>query len=312
MKRSLITLCALPVLAVLTGCHNHVIFSTHTSAGLDVSGTAQYPDKVSFSYNRQEVAIVPRKTNGEAHSVFGGMDSDISFMNGSVIKQTFATGDAAVLASGGVTNPPVGTTDPSKAPLVFMTATTFGLHLTAGESQMSPNLLMGYRRAEAAMIPVPDSAQEVRPVYADILINTKSLKQKDGTTNPALALTTNFPSISGVRIKQSFATGRAAVNLAATNHAVRQKLKAAAGAAGPTLSEARALDERTVEERVGKLSAEKQKALYVWADASFPRESGGKLASENSVSEFINGFVPQLDTEKLARVEAKLSSLETP
>ena len=214
---------------LLCGCAKPVVFSTHTSIGLDVSGTAQYPNKVSFSYNRQEAALVPRQKNGAAHSVFGGLDSDISFWKGSVIKQTFATGEAAKIATGGGDSGKSNSTNPATDSLVFFTGTTFGLHLTTGESQMSPNLLMGYRRAEAAYIPVPDPGQEVRSVYADVLINTKSRGDVEAG-EPALAITTNFPTISGVRIKQSFATGKAAENLA-HDADVQAKLNAAAGTA---------------------------------------------------------------------------------
>jgi len=134
-------------LALLCGCAKPVVFSTHTSIGLDVSGTAQYPNKVSFSYNRQEAALVPRRKDGLAHSVYGGMDSDISFWKGSVIKQTFATGEAAKIATGAGEGPGPSSTNQSTASLVFFTGTTFGLHLTTGESQMAPNLVMGYRRS---------------------------------------------------------------------------------------------------------------------------------------------------------------------
>jgi hypothetical protein len=212
---------------LVCGCAKPVVFTTHTSIGLDVSGTAQFPNKVSFSYNRQEAALVPRQTNGEAHSVFGGLDSDISFWRGSVIKQTFATGEAAKIATGGGTGRANTSTNPATDSLVFFTGTTFGLHLTAGESQMAPNLLMGYRRAEAAYIPVPDPGQEVRSVYADVLINTKS-RDDVNEGDPALAVSTNFPTVSGVRIRQSFATGRAAENLA-HDADVQAKLNAAAG-----------------------------------------------------------------------------------
>ena len=199
------------ILCLAVGCKSRVVFTTQTSLGLDVSGTAQWPNKVSFSYNRFEGAIVPRKTNGEAHSVYGGMDADINFFSGHTIKQTFATGKAAMLVSGADTNGVdfPGTESGGKDhPLVFLTATTFGLHLTAGEKEMSPNLLLGYRRSEAAVIPVPEPAQEVRSVYADILINSS-------TDTNATAITTNFSALRGVRIKQSFATGRAADALAA-------------------------------------------------------------------------------------------------
>src|SRR5688572_17964276 len=95
-----ITVSFAAALCLATGCKSRVVFTTQTSFGLDVSGTAQLPNKVSFSYNRFEAAIVPRKTNGEAHSVYGGLDADMKFFGGHTIKQTFATGKAAMLATG--------------------------------------------------------------------------------------------------------------------------------------------------------------------------------------------------------------------
>lgn len=231
--KSLTTCSAMAILgALLTGgCSNKLVFATHTSLGLDVSGTAEVPDHVSFSYDREEAAIVPRKTDGEAHSVYGGLDSDISWWHGSIIKQTFATGDAARIATGSPAQAATNSTDStSTKPLVFVTGTTFGLHLSAGEGQVQPDLLLGYRRGEAAYIPVPDPNQEVRSVYADLLINTKSRPTTNQQDSPALTITTNFPSSSGVRIKQSFATGTAAENLA-KSAGVQAKLDAAAGTA---------------------------------------------------------------------------------
>lgn len=164
MRKAIIPLLAAAV-CFTAGCKSRVIFTTQTSMGLDVSGTAQMPNKVSFSYNRFEGAIVPRKTNGEAHSVYGGMDADMSFFGGHTIKQTFATGKAAMLATRADTNGvdfPGGQSVAGDHPLIFLTATTFGLHLTVGEKEMSPNMLLGYRRSEAAVIPVPEPAQEVQ------------------------------------------------------------------------------------------------------------------------------------------------------
>jgi hypothetical protein len=214
---------------LLTGCANRVLFTTQTSLGLDVSGTTQIPNKVSFSYNRFEAALVPRKTNGQAHSVYGGLDADVSFFKGHTIKQTFATGKAAMIATGADTSEldHDRETVKSNAQLVFLTATTFGLHLAAGGKEMSPNLLVGFRRSEAALVPVPDPAHEVRSVYADILINT--------TTNGGASITTNFSTVGGVRIKQAFATGRAAEAVAATD-AAQQKLHEASGIAGTAKS----------------------------------------------------------------------------
>lgn len=293
-------------LALLCGCAKPVVFATHSSIGLDVSGTAQYPNKVSLSYNREEAALVPRKTDGQAHSVYGGLDSDISFWRGSVIKQTFATGEAAKIATGGGDGSGPQSTNKSTASLVFFTGTTFGLHLTAGESQMSPNLVLGYRRAEAACIPVPDPNQEVRSVYADVLINTKS-RTAVNESDPAMIITTNFPTVSGVRIKQSFATGRAAENLAATA-AVQEKLNAAAGLSTGELKQV-AVTEHQILEAARGLPKEKQHDLLAWADDEFPEESNHALAG-NGLDDFGNRFLPKLEPDQLARVYDKIKELE--
>lgn len=230
------TLPVLSLLAVLTGCSNRVLFTTQTSLGLDVSGTAQVPNKVSLSYNRYEAAIVPRKSDGDSHSIFGGMDADIGFFRGSTIKQTFATGEAAKLATEPEPTASVTSTNQrpsgqgSKQPLLFLTGTTFGLHLSAGEGELAPNLLMGYRRSEATVIPITPDETEVRSVFADILINSKDKPATDPEGISSL-ITTNFPATSGVRIKQSFATGRAAENIAGQNDEARAVLRKAAGVA---------------------------------------------------------------------------------
>lgn len=218
--KQLIVLALTACVALTAGCRsNRLVFATQTSIGMDVSGTSEMPNHVSFSFDRYEAAIVPRKTNGEAHSVFGGMDADMRWFGPHTIKQTFATGDAAKIATMAETTPLPATKAPNDtSALIFYTGTTYGLNLSAGEQAMPPNLLLGYRRTEAAVIPVPDPGQEVRSVYADIVID--SSKSSDHAS-------TNFSKLGGVRIVQSFATG-AAANALAQTRAVRDKLAGAA------------------------------------------------------------------------------------
>jgi hypothetical protein len=301
MRKIIIPLLAAAVCST-AGCANRVVFVTHSSVGLDVSGTAQLPNKVSFSFERYEAAIVPRKTNGEAHSVFGGMDADMTWFRGHTIKQTFATGEAARLAAGGTSDNPVNTTNRDTAPLIFLTATTYGLNLSAGEQSMSPNLLLGYRRTEASVIPVPDSAQEVRSVYADILINS-------ATNTDSSVITTNFSALAGVRIKQSFATGKAADALAKTNKEVRENLAAAAGVVSISDFRKKAVVENQIGEKLSALSSDKQKQLFTWADKTFPQKGGGQLASQNA-GFFQNSFLPDLDLEEHTVVLDKINQLE--
>ena len=285
-----------------TGCKTPVVFTTNTSLGLDVSGTAQMPNKVSLSHRRFEGAIIPRKTNGEAHSVYGGLDADMTFFRGQTIKQTFATGKAAMLATGADTTDIQSQSNVNaKDALVFCTDTTFGLHLSAGEQQMAPNLLLGYRRTEGAFIPVPDPSQEVRSVYADILINS--------STDTNGSITTNFSALRGVRIKQSFATGRAAEAIASTEGG-KAKLDAMAGieATKKTLREtkAKALDmvdkirtelDRLNDNRLGQaVTALKQAGVFETTDFPAPdtippRELCRRIKSglaRKTADEFVN------------------------
>jgi|GEM_PF-2300121 len=274
------------VALLAAGCsHNKLIFTTRTSAGLDVSGTSEMPNKVSFTYNRQELSIVPRKTNGDAHSVYGGMDADVGWWSGTTIKQTFATGQAAEYASGGTKDLSASTSNAEQKPLIFCTATTFGLHLTTGDGQVQPNMLMGYRRWEGAYVPVPDPSQEVRPVYADIMINSKS-EPTSTTASSASKLTTNWPSSSnGVRIKQAFATGSAAVNLS-RDIGVQGKLSEAAG----TLEAARALNIRRANDLRQEIILEVSKLKVDQLDAGAAAAKTAALTKDTSGFSALDSF----------------------
>jgi hypothetical protein len=299
----------IPILLILTttmlvGCRsNRVVFVTESSLGLDVSGTAEIPNKVSLSYKRFEGAIVPRKNGGEAHSVYGGLDADIHFFKGHTIKQTFATGKAAMLATdadmAGVNFTNSAVTNINS--LVFLTSTTYGLHLEAGQQSTPPNMLMGYRRSEMAVIPTPDPGQEVRSVYADIEINTASTNGR--------SISTNFSQLRGVRMRQSFATGRAAEKTTGTNPAVREKLTEAAGAMSLTDFQKKAAVERQITTDVRALSATQQQRLFLWADKTFPVKSRGRLAG-GSTGLFLDDFLPELTLEERQAVVGKINEIK--
>lgn len=258
--KTLYVFALMTAVVLITGCKNRLVFVTQTSAGLDISGTANYPNKVSFSYSRYEGAIVPRKTAGsnQSHSVYGGMDSDVKFALPPKyrIDQVFATGEAAALAAKRITELSSGGREETTAdrgggngrktesrtdtaPLVFLTSTTLGIHFTAGEQELNPTALVGYRRREATVIPIVDSAKEARSVYADIHLSSRELDaaksdaasgdEPDAAVRRELAEENGVSQWGGVRIKQSFATGHAAETLAAGDSQVRAKLDAAAG-----------------------------------------------------------------------------------
>lgn len=234
MRRTLTTFLFGALLLSPTGCNQlnkRVVFATKTQLGLDVSGTAQVPDKVSFTYGRFEGAIVPRSINGDAYSVYGGLDADVNFFGDQTIKQVFATGDAAIIAAdSSKTNATDANLEgkkgekkknkekPSTRSLFFVTDTAYGLKLSAGKQDISPTLMMGFKRVEGAIIPVDKTEKEVRSVYADLSINTR----QRSTNNEGTAI--SFPNNKGVRIIQGFATGKAA-DLRATDANVKKALQ---------------------------------------------------------------------------------------
>lgn len=95
MLRNIFLILIFGVAMLSTGCTKNLYFGTSTSVGLDVSGTSKIPNKVSFAFDREEVAIVPDDDAGNAHSVFAALDSEWTWFNGFIVKQTFATGEAA-------------------------------------------------------------------------------------------------------------------------------------------------------------------------------------------------------------------------
>ena len=272
---------------VLSGCSSgSLIFGTSTVVGTEVSGVSTAPTKVAIAYDRAEVALIPARANGETHSVYGGFDYDFSSAVGTmVLSQVFATGEAAKLASGStVSTPPKDTGKNQSGRLFFSTGTRFGLSLDLGTDVGAsvPSLLFGFKRAEFTVIPVKDNTQEVNPVFADLSIvmdRNGNVRTPDATAGPnapnprdPIASDRLPGSKTGIRIVQRFATGQAALNLAASNEPARAKLADAAGVATAaqeavleTMDEGAAL-EANLRSRVTDHS--KQQALLAELDAA--------------------------------------------
>jgi hypothetical protein len=224
MKKIISFVPILVLLALLTGCSKNLYFGTATAVGLDVSGTSTIPNKVSFAFSRTEVAVVPEDSSGNAHSVFASLESDWTWFHGFIIKQRFATGQAAdivSLKSEPDSNPTSSQTNnirPSKKPLLFTTGTKLGIEIDFGQTSGAPaSLLVGYRRAEMTLMSDVAGVEKLDPVFADI-----SIISADQSSPP----TPGFSQIGGVKINQRFATGNAAVN-AASNGEAREKLRKA-------------------------------------------------------------------------------------
>lgn len=233
-RRSAPGLVAIAVL--LGGCANALYFGTDTSGGLKVSGTRSVPTQVGLSYQRSEIAILPPGKDGSTPAVFGGSDHDYSWQNGIVLSQTFATGPAAEVAVDPAATPAAAKNQGDT--MLFTTGTKFGLDLSLGDSAaQSPSLIVGYRRSEGVIMPLKEDANEANATYADISIvydENGSLRKNlagtdlNGKPRDAIAADRLPNSGSGVRIKQQFATGSAAVKLVQTKSA-REKLFDAAG-----------------------------------------------------------------------------------
>jgi hypothetical protein len=89
------------------GCQtDHLVFTTYTKAGLDISATDAQPTQLMLGYKRYEGAIVPVELpkvedaeEGEAMSVYAAMELNNEWFGGLEIMQIFATGKAAVNAA---------------------------------------------------------------------------------------------------------------------------------------------------------------------------------------------------------------------
>lgn len=107
MKRiCLMVALAVLVIAACTGCKaTHLLFTTYTKVGLEVTATGGQPSSAVFGYKRFEGAIVPvdpANKDGAAEdvvSLFSAIDVENNWMSGLDVFQIVATGEAAVNAA---------------------------------------------------------------------------------------------------------------------------------------------------------------------------------------------------------------------
>ncbi|MCH6256242.1 hypothetical protein MLD52_06760 [Puniceicoccaceae bacterium K14] len=253
---------------VLSGCANHLYFGTNTTIGLDVSGTAQVPTKIALAVEREEVAIVPNKSNGEAHSVFGAMDSNLTWFDGQVIKQVFATGQAAINAASG-TGKQNGTSKQNETGnnghLYFGTKSVLGIDINSGAGSSEPaSFTLGFNRKEATVIPLnKTSCKEANSVYADISIVNHS--QATNAADLGIA-NSDIPDDTGkgVRLSTRFATGKAAIALS-TRPLIQQTLnEAVTGATNLERTKAQADQETEIREKIQSMNSSEFSTFAIW------------------------------------------------
>jgi hypothetical protein len=231
----------------LTSCTNSILFATHTSTGLDVSGDiAKVPDHVSLGFRRREIAYVGKQVPKSA-SVLGKLDSQTNWNGGLAIRETFATGPAAATIASGEP-PTVAPPSPSEGiknhPLVFASRTRigFGFSIGGSDDDAIPTLKFGYDRRIATRLttdPNAKSDDDIPSVIADTSVHGSGVQGIGSapTTSGVLAQARISPgdldanqkptnTQGGIRIRQLFAVGKGATTLLQSTEEAK-KLKAA-------------------------------------------------------------------------------------
>jgi hypothetical protein len=235
-------------LMLLTACQaNKVYYASEGHIGVDISGSATVPTNYSVSGTSSELSIIPAKSDGSSHTIYGGFYANLKYLTlsgGNKIKQNFATGEAAVCALYS-SNPTVlkaykeqcRTMNPVKNKstpvvteirdntLVVATRSVFGADLHYGDAD-SVGSNFGYKRLVAAAIPVITSAEELGSVYVDInvdsLTSKKDCKAKTEVEQKSCSL------VGGMKISQTIATGDSAKLMAIARRADLKKAQKAA------------------------------------------------------------------------------------
>jgi hypothetical protein len=195
--------------AACTPLQDHVVFVTKTSMGVDFDAE---PPAVTIGYDRVEGYLGPRADDGSVPPVLASIQSDGKPF-GSKVRQTYATGAAAVRVAEGMAghdSDDVSTDQTISGGLKLMffgTTTSVGLKVAGGPSGPS-SATFGYKRKEASIIPLGRlPAEEGKPqkyVYPSVIA---SIDTTAGASSVQAA---------GLSNTQFFATGRAAEHYAST------------------------------------------------------------------------------------------------
>ncbi len=304
MPRLLLSVALLLPLA-LAGCANpkYGVFATSTNLGIDADATA---GKVVIGYDRTEGFVGPGyPKTGTAPSVFGFIESDQNVFNPKV-RQLYATGSAADLVTQEQA-PSAPAAEDSKGTaqmMVFGTTTSIALRVGYGPNAPLPDSIsLGYKRHEASLIPVEPSdgttAVRYAPTLASIDMNTTTSKG---------------PAETKVGVRQFFATGNAARNLAASGtirgifrHEAAEAMAAGAGDAARDRA-ARTTIASCIQKGAGPFTpaaGERLKKLLSVSSLSAPQKSAILEDSTDgaSLSEAINKIVPG-STKQLQKIAA--------
>lgn len=200
MKNVVLSLLAVTTLAA---CANPdtAIFVTSTSLGINADSK---PPTAAVAYERQEGFIGPRFENGGAPPVVASMETAGNIF-APQIRQTYATGAAAINATGGKVKDETSTLEGPRKLMFFGTGTTLGFKVGFGPEGVPDSLVLGYKRKEISVIPLGITKVEGQPdkaVYPSVLASIDTTSTMTGMKDTGLAN------------KQFFATGQAADALA--------------------------------------------------------------------------------------------------
>lgn len=204
--RPSLTAMLIAALSALGGCAStdHVLFVTKTSIGIDFDSK---PATASLAYDRIEGYVAPRYANGEIPPVVASVKSDGKIFN-PAIRQVYATGDAAVIATGGKASGRSRPMQGARELMFFGTTTTTGIKV-GFTAALPDSFIFGFKRKEFSYIPLGTMkvGDKEYDVYPSVLasIDTAANASLDGKTGETSLTNSQF-----------FATGRAARQLAAT------------------------------------------------------------------------------------------------
>lgn len=247
MTRTILALA--PALALLLGaCDSKTaVFVTSSTVGINVDSK---PPTVGVAYERYEGFVGPRFNNGGAPPVVASMETGGTVFDPQ-IRQTYATGNAAVAAASG--KEPTEKTDGLQGDtrlMFFGTGTTLGFRVGFDPNGVPDSLVLGYKRKEASVIPL-GAGTNGKAVYPSVLASI------DNTS------TMTVLGRTGLATKQFFATGQAAEALA-TNKTIQAAFQEKAAASlldsltQDQLKNAKATadaDRATANDRVSKILA---------------------------------------------------------
>ncbi|WP_323796692.1 hypothetical protein [Nisaea sp.] len=216
------------VLFALGACANaeeNVLFVTATQ--IDIGYDAVLGNG-NIGYDRNEFVAGPQYVEtGGTPPIVSDLDADLSFFSPK-INQLYATGNAALLATGGNPEAKIGNANDLKGKrraMFFGTSTSFGLNLKF-QAEVPTAISLGYKRKEMSVIPLNES-----------MGREKDQVDKYGSTLARIEMNGDFsaPLETSVDLRQFFATGKAAEILApklrveienrATNDAAANTLK---------------------------------------------------------------------------------------